>query len=126
MHQKIINLFIEAYTATYIKSNLRVICANKNVHCAVNFKYKMVNNSSLRVILQGYDLNVLNDIESKLKSLNGEEIEYELIPSEPEANKQLTSELINNETSRKSDRKTYKISLDDRGSVVCRNNHQLS
>ena len=98
MHQKIINLFIEAYTATYIKSNLRVICANKNVHCAVNFKYKMVNNSSLRVILQGYDLNVLNDIESKLKSLNGEEIEYELIPSEPEANKQLTSELINNET----------------------------
>ena len=75
MHQKIINLFIEAYTATYIKSNLRHICAKMGVYCTVNYKYKMVNNASIKVILQGRDLNVLNDIELKLNSLNGEIVE---------------------------------------------------
>ena len=75
MHQKIINLFIDTHTATYIKSRMRAICAKMGVHCAVNYKYKMVNNASIKVILQGRDLNVLNDIELKLNSLKGEIVE---------------------------------------------------
>lgn len=75
VHQKIINLFIDNYTATYIKNHLRFICANKGVNCIVNYKYKMVNNASLRVILQGHDLNLLTEIELKLDSLNGEVVE---------------------------------------------------
>ena len=35
----------------------------------------MVNNASLRVILQGHDLNLLTEIELKLDSLNGEVVE---------------------------------------------------
>lgn len=75
VHQKIINLFIDAYTATYIKNNLKSICARKSVNCIVNFKYKIRNNSSLKVILQGHDLNVLTEIELNLNSLNGEVVE---------------------------------------------------
>lgn len=82
MHQKNINLFIDKYTATYIKNNLRAICASRGVNCSVILKYKMINNASLKVILQGHDLNILNDIESKLNSLNGKEVGYELISNE--------------------------------------------
>ena len=75
VHQKIIKLFIDAYIATYIKNHLRMICADKGVGCAIHFKYKMGCNVSLQVILQGQDLNILNEIELKLTSLNGEVVE---------------------------------------------------
>lgn len=75
VHQKIINLFIDNYVAIYIKNQLRTICAKMGVNCIVNYKYKMVNNASLRIILQGHDLNLLTEIELKLDSLNGEVVE---------------------------------------------------
>lgn len=75
IYQKIINLFIDTHTATYIKSRMRAICAKRGVHCDITYKYKMGCNASLKVVLQGHYLNVLNEIEANLNSLNGEVVE---------------------------------------------------
>ena len=75
IYQKIINLFIDTHTATYIKSHMQAICANRGVYCDITYKYKMGCNASLKVVLRGHYLNVLNEIEANLNSLNGEVVE---------------------------------------------------